>query len=510
MNPLLATGIYICGIGALFYLNRDKTVRTSKALWLPVVYLWILGSRPISTWMGITPLSDVNSQLDGSPVDATILGLLLIAAIVVLLQRGKRIQWFLAANWPILLYFSYCLVSIAWSSHPDASFKRWIKAIEDLAMCLVIVTDPQPVEAIKRIISRVGFILLPASLLLIKYYGNLGRGYTPDGEPMNTGVTTNKNMFGVMLFVVSLFTLWHFITLLNARKQPDRRRRLLAQGTLLAFGAVLLEMADSKTSIACFALGGGLIIVSGLRAIKSRPSRLYGLSLAVLLLGGFTILFGGESLVVQSMGRQSNLSGRTAIWAALIPAAHNPILGAGFESFWIGPGAEEFHHTLALQGWWQPQGLNEAHNGYLEVYLNLGVLGLCLIALIFMSGYRHAVAAFRRNPSIGGLLTAYIIVSVFYNITEAGLRMMGVPWIFLILAMLTASGVASGVFGEDAVRFLTARRASAIGSALKGGVEPGAEIAHAVEIGLINSRVDQKKESSHFRNFQTWRGEVGN
>ena len=43
MNPTLALLICACGIAGLFYLDRDKTIRTSKALWLPVVYLWILG-----------------------------------------------------------------------------------------------------------------------------------------------------------------------------------------------------------------------------------------------------------------------------------------------------------------------------------------------------------------------------------------------------------------------------------------------------------------------------------
>jgi O-antigen ligase len=231
--------------------------------------------------------------------------------------------------------------------------------------------------------------------------------------------------------------------------------------------------------------------------------------LAVLLLGGFIVLFGGESFLVQSMGRQSNLSGRTEIWAALIPVAHNALLGAGFESFWISSGAVEFHHTLALQGWYQPQGLNEAHNGYLEVYLNLGVLGLGLIALILTSGYRLAVAAFRRNASIGGLMTGYIIVAVFYNITEAGLRMMGVPWIFLLLAILTSSGVASGVIGEEGVRLLTSRRVSALGAAVKGGIKPGKEIAHAVEVELVNASVGRQQELFRLSEFLTWRREVG-
>jgi hypothetical protein len=49
---------------------------------------------------------------------------------------------------------------------------------------------------------------------------------------------------------------------------------------------------------------------------------------------GLIFLFGGESNVTSALGRKSNLSGRTDIWAASIAAAGNPIIGTGFESFW--------------------------------------------------------------------------------------------------------------------------------------------------------------------------------
>ena len=164
----------------------------------------------------------------------------------------------------------------------------------------------------------------------------------------------------------------------------------MAQCTLLTFGIVLLQMAHCATAVACFILGGGLIFATGLRAIRRRPARVHALCLGNLLAGGLAMLFGGESDVTSALGRQSNLSGRTEIWAAVIPAVPNPIVGAGFESFWISPNVKKVWRSLS--GWWHPEGLNEAHNGYIEVYLNLGWIGVCLIALILISGYRRAVA----------------------------------------------------------------------------------------------------------------------
>src|ERR1700683_2854344 len=198
MNPSIATLICVCGIAGLFYLGRDNSLHTSKALWLPVIWMWIVGSRAVSAWLGLTP-TGANVQLEGSPVDAAVFGVLSVAAIAVLIRRNRRTRLLLAANWPILIYFFYCLISVAWSYHPDVSFKRWTKALGDLAMILVITTEPQLRDALGRLFSRVGFLLFPTSVLFIKYYETLGRGYDPGGLAMNTGVNTNKNILGVMV-----------------------------------------------------------------------------------------------------------------------------------------------------------------------------------------------------------------------------------------------------------------------------------------------------------------------
>lgn len=447
MNPSVASLIYACGIAGLFYLDREGSVRPSGALWLPVMYLWILGSRPVSAWLGSAPSDGTNVQLEGSPLDAAFFGLILVAAVIVLCGRSKLTRTFLASNSAILIYYSYCLLSVCWAYHPDVSFKRWIKAIDDVAMVLLIVTDREPVVALKRLISRVGFLLLPTSVLLIKYYGDLGRGYTPDGLPMNTGVTTNKNALGLIVMLISLVVLWNVRALLLDREALNRTRRLVAQITLLAFGILLLQMADSSTSVACFFLGGGLILATGFRAMKRRPARVHTLCLGIVLVGALIMLSGGQSAVTGALGRKSNFSGRTDIWAAVIQAVSNPLVGDGFEGFWIGPDVKKVWNSLA--GWWHPEGLNEAHNGYLEVYLNLGWIGVSLIAFILISGYRRAVAAFRMNPTIGGLMLAYVLASAVYSVTESGFRLLNPMWVFFLLATFTASGVACGLIGRE-------------------------------------------------------------
>jgi len=461
MNPSLASLICAAGIAVLFYLDRDNSVRTSKALWLPVFYLWIAGSRSVSAWLGVAPANGSNVQLDGSPLDALVYGLLLAAAVVILMWRRKRTRTFLVANWPILIFFFYCLFSVAWAPFPDVAFKRWIKSIGDIVMVLVIATETEPTVAFRRIISRVGFLLLPASVLLIKYFNDLGRAYDPSGGQMNTGVTTNKNLLGVVVLVVSIGALWNVRWLLTHKNAPNRGRRLLAQGILFAFGLVLLGMAHCATAVACFFLGGGLILATNLRVIRIRPARVHILCLAIILAGGVTLLSGGEGDVAQTLGRDSNLTGRTEIWAAVVSAVSNPIIGDGYESFWISPDEQKVSHSLKAKGWWHPESLNEAHNGYIETYLNLGWIGVCLVSLVLITGYRRAAQALQRDPELGALSLAFVVIFAFYNISEAGFRMTGVPWIFLLLAVVSSTGVAFGLCDIEASKVLASRDGTA-------------------------------------------------
>lgn len=159
MNPLFATTICVCGIAGLFYLDRDNRGLTSKALWLPVVWFWLTGSRSVSAWLGLAPTGNV--QLEGSPLDAAIWGVLLAVALVVLIRRGKKTRALLTSNWAIAIYFAYCLTSAAWSFYPDISLKRWIKAIGDLAVALVVVTEPRLPDALGRLFPALASCCFP-------------------------------------------------------------------------------------------------------------------------------------------------------------------------------------------------------------------------------------------------------------------------------------------------------------------------------------------------------------
>jgi exopolysaccharide production protein ExoQ len=400
--------------------------------------------------MGVSSGSDAAmqaTQLEGSLPDRIVFQILVVAGIIVIIRRSKRVRAVLGENWPILIYFFYCLVSALWSDFPDVSAKRWIKAIGDLVMALVVATDPRPLAALKRLFSRAGFMLLPPSLLLIKYFPDLGRVYDPwFGNMSAIGVTYNKNVLGVVTLVFSLAAVWLFLPHPRPGNVRGRGRHLLAQGVLLAFGVTLLKTANSATSLACFIVGTGLLLATNLPVIRRWPAGVHVLVLTLLLTAGSVMLLGGEGAAVGALGRNTTLTGRTDIWKLVIPMAPNALVGAGFESFWLGPRLQQMWAALPNLH------VNEAHDGYIEVYLNLGWVGLCLIALVLINGYLRCVAAFRLDPGLGSLLLAYVMVTPIYNITEAGFRMLHPMWTFLLLAIVVTGGVTSGVICEPSPR----------------------------------------------------------
>ena len=440
MNASLATLVYALGIVGLFYLNRDKSVHTSRALWIPVIWFWILGSRAVSLWLaGGIPTSGASADtlMDGSPIDAVVFQLLLVSGLTVLARRGNRCLSLLAANWPIVWYFAYCLLSVLWSDFPGVSIKRWIKATGDVVMALIVLTDPQPMAALRRLFSRLGFVLLPASALLIKYYPYLGRFYNQwTGEQFSTGVTTDKNLLGVSAYVLSLGALWQVLRLWRNPGLPNRFHQLLAQCFILWLGIWVLFTANSATSESCFLLGAFLMLITRLRPIRGRPAAVHALILTLLVLGVLIKVTGADVAVFHALGRKPDLTGRaTEVWPLVIPMAPNVLLGAGFETFWLGPRLQKVWDAIPNLY------VTEAHNGYIEVYLQLGAIGIILILLILVHGYRRSVAAFRIDPESSGLMLAYVLASVIYSYTEAGFRMLDYAWSFLLLAIIGASRI---------------------------------------------------------------------
>jgi O-antigen ligase len=338
-------------------------------------------------------------------------------------------------NGPILVFFLYCAVSIVWSDYPDVAFRRWIKSLGDLVMVLIVVTDPGGSSAIKRFLTRAGFLLVPSSVLLIKYYPNLGWRYDEWNQKIVfTGVSDDKNMLGVICLIFGLCAVWRIIHAFRQRQHLHTNRPLIAQLVILAMVFLLFWKANSMTSLGCFVLAGGLVVSTSFPLLARRRAVVHLLVVMVLAAASFTLFVGAGEGVLAAVGRDPTLTDRTTVWKDVLSVPGNPVFGTGFESFWLGPRLDKLWSTR----WWH---VNEAHNGYIEVFLNLGWVGLGLLAIVILAGYRNAVTMLRRDPEAGRLRLAFLVVGLIYSFTEAGFRTMNPVWIsFMLVAIAVPKG----------------------------------------------------------------------
>src|SRR5262249_29264264 len=120
----------------------------------------------------------------------------------------------------------------------------------------------------------------------------------------------------------------------------------------------------------------------------------------------------------------------------------DPIVGAGFESFWLGRRVT----SLWERYWWRP---NQAHNGYLETYLNLGAIGVLLLGGLIVRGYRNVIATLYQDPEAGRLKLAFLAAALLYNLTEAAFKTTHPVWIAFFLAVIRVPRPAPAVALES-------------------------------------------------------------
>ena len=335
----------------------------------------------------------------------------------------KKNLWF-------FLFFLFCGISCLWSDHAFVSFKRYIKDFGNVIMVLIIITEINPTDAVRALLSRFTYVAIMFSVLFIKYFPDFGRYYNRwTWEVVYCGVTTGKNQLGQIAFICGIFIIWDLIETLSRENGVSSKLDLLARSILLAMVIWLLYMAHSSTAITCMILGTGIVFFMRLPIGKHLTRNLGTLSLIILFL--MIILYSFPDLLASFVGildRDVTFTGRTDIWRNLLAQPINPLIGTGFESFWLTPLAAK-----AGKGYYFI--LNQAHNGYLEVYLHTGLVGLLLLLVVVLVAVAKMKEKLLLRDSYAILLCSFIITIMVNNWTEASFNKMTLIWFILILAL---------------------------------------------------------------------------
>jgi exopolysaccharide production protein ExoQ len=427
MLPKLATAVCMLFIVYLFWTDLKRPDSRSMALWVPLAWMFLAGSRWVSSWLNLAPtMESANDYAEGSPIDRAVFFGLIVVGILIL--AGRKIDWqrVVINNKWIILYFLYCLASIAWTDEPTTLMKRWVKELGNPIMALVILTEPRPYVAVGTVLRRLAFLMLPLSLLFIRYYPELGRGYHADGSPMFTGVGHQKNDLGSMCLLAGIYVFWELLQRGEKTHPAYLRQHKIVAVVLIGLLAWLLHMSDSQTSLVCL-VAAVLLLLLG--RIARRPATIFGVLLCAVVAWPLAEMFNLKELVLSFLGRDPTLTNRTAVWQTLEPFAVNPFVGAGFMSFWTGARLEEVWRLIGVP-------INQAHNGYLEQYLNLGYIGVAFIAVIVLSGLLSVWRHLNDDPAAGILRLCFIVTAVLYNYTEASFYGVNNIWLLLLAGCL--------------------------------------------------------------------------
>jgi len=281
----------------------------------------------------------------------------------------------------LIVLLAWCAISLTWSVYPFVGFKRLVLlsavSVSSLAVLLHSRNRPNLLTRLKYVVAA--YILLTIVVCLALPAAKDPKFYTWRGfEP------TKNNLGQVALVCILLL----FVTF-----KSEQGKRYFS-GVLLALSGAVLIGSWSVTSIGVLfgLLGIGLLVWAIDVAFNSAPiARL----LSIVAIAGFALLALGAMLwapellttIPKSLGKDITFSGRTYLWESMwLEIERHWMLGTGYAGFWNPEsiGMEVLHEEFV----WLP---NQAHNGYLDVLNEIGLVGLFLFAALIIRYLRDAV-----------------------------------------------------------------------------------------------------------------------
>lgn len=345
---------------------------------------------------------------DGDLVMRAILAVAFLAVGLLISQPGKALHT--ARKAPIIwMLVVLVFLSSLWSSAPDVTLRRAV-SVTLAALYGILLAVRYPFLDVLRMLGVALAIAVLASLAAVLLLPEVA---VMDAHPHIgawQGVLYHKNALGR----TSAMALIVFLFLFSDGMGINRWRWLL----LAAAASITLIGSRSATAMGITLIVGitWLLIRQMRRMPRPLQPALASLGMAAAILVAVILPNYLEELL-GLFGRDLTLTGRFPLWASSVPLAlQRPLLGYGFGSFWLGwagPSAQVWEVT------WHA---THAHNGYLDLWLEIGLVGLTLIMALLVTTLIRAVQGIYRE--VGNLIFGFaFIVAVFFATANASQSM---------------------------------------------------------------------------------------
>jgi len=314
-------------------------------------------------------------------------GVFLMIGLLLLYRQRRALA--IAVRSPLIWFVVFlACISILWSTAPWVTFVRSLALVGTTLTGLYLVATYPPREWL-ALVALAFAVTMCASLVVAGM--DPTQGLLSGGTGPIRGVFPHKNLLGrVIALSLPIWLVWLPIARPGQRWLP---------WVFLLTGSVVLALSNCKTALIAaagvtlvwlaYALFQGrtyrsVAVVSGLLVVVVVAFGLFDLMPTVATPAPQRIESSEEGLmqaVFEAVGRDSGLSGRVFLWGLLWRQFERaPWLGYGYGGFWLGwdgPAGE----VWAVYPTWRPV---HAHNGYLDVALELGVVGLVLVGLLLL------------------------------------------------------------------------------------------------------------------------------
>jgi O-antigen ligase len=316
----------------------------------------------------------------------------------------------------------YALASAFWSQDAALSLRSGLSLLISTLFAFYLAERFSERQRLELIVLA-GACVAAGSLALAVFLPQFGVDHQLH-EGAWQGLFTQKNVCAE----ATLFLLTPALAL-----PPLGRYGQLLRSAYIGICLLIIAMTQSKTGWAATLLYFAFFY--GLRLL-GRFGRKEGLPLAAVAFAmaaaAMAAVASYPAALLSLAARSGSLSGRTAIWGAILASVlRRPVGGYGFDAFWSllhGEAARVFAST----GWV----VTSAHNGFLNLALELGLVGVALVIVTLLQACRHASAAFRpdHSPYVDWCI-GIVFLTVVYNLDERTLMApQYLPWILYIVA----------------------------------------------------------------------------
>ncbi len=352
----------------------------------------------------------------GSLVTNALWVLCYVIAFLLIRTRCSVPKGLLKASAWMLLPIPVAFASLLWSEDPMLTFFRSIALLGTTVIALYLALRYTVREILLYLASALALVAIASLLMAV---GLPKYGIDQDEfQGIWVGAFAQKNALGGTMataFLVFSLLLWW-----------ERSNRVWRLG-LIALSIILIVKADSMTSLGICCVLPYLIWVSS-KTLTSRgrtAARLLYFATPVLIIVG--VVAAKFDQLVEVVGRDANLTGRTLLWGLVAQAIWaKPYLGYGYEAFWRG------YEGTAGEIWEQIKEFQfYSHNGFMEIMLGLGAAGLTAVVTAFVIFARYSLQNLQKGTSLATIwpwvLLLYLLLS---NLLEGNLMKSNtLPWL---------------------------------------------------------------------------------